>query len=342
MKVFISAAEPSGDRIAAALMAEWKKKENIDFIGISGPRMRAVGLDTIQPMEDFMAMGIVDVIKRLPQIIRAKRMAHQALSKVDHCICIDAPDFHLPILNRAKQKNITAVGIVSPQIWAWRRNRAAKIAKKMDQLLCLFDFEPELYPTDFDARFVGHPIQQWTQKRNEVTPYEFAFFPGSRPQEIKRHLPLYLETAHQLRQELPNAKFKLSLPNTFKAPALPEGMTIHHNGAMMASQSQAALCKSGTITLELACMNVPIVVAHKVHPITYWIGKSLLTGVSHISLPNILSQREAVPEFIQPKDPSLLAQHLIQLPDEQKINFNPITSKNAIQSMLKSIISLTK
>ncbi|MGC6510354.1 MAG: lipid-A-disaccharide synthase [Myxococcota bacterium] len=342
MKVFISAAEPSGDRIAAALMTEWKKMHPVEFVGISGPLMRKVGLKTIQPMEEFMAMGIVDVLKRLPQIVRARRLALQCLTEVAQCICIDAPDFHLPILNHAKQNKIRAVGIVSPQIWAWRRNRASKIARKMDQLLCLFDFEPSLYPSGFDARFVGHPIQQWTTPRTKFTANEFAFFPGSRPQEIKRHLPLYVQTAHALKRLNPEARFTLSLPQSVTPPLLPKGMTVHHNGAQMARSAQAALCKSGTITLELACMNVPMVVAHRVHPITYWIGRTLLKGVKHISLPNILSQRLAVPEFIQPKDPSFLARQLYHLPNKQKINFSPITSKNAIQSMLKSIISHTE
>ena len=136
--------------------------------------VRAVGLDTIQPMEDFMAMGIVDVIKRLPQIIRAKRRGAPSIVQSGPLRYRCA---RLPLANPepSQAKNITAVGIVSPQIWAWRRNRAAKIAQKMDQLLCLFDFEPELYPTDFDARFVGHPIQQWTQNATQSPPTSLPF-----------------------------------------------------------------------------------------------------------------------------------------------------------------------
>ena len=289
-----------------------------------------------------MAMGLIDVLKRLPQILKARHQALKALRDISYCICLDAPDFHLPILHRAKKKGIRSIGIVSPQIWAWRPKRARQIAQKMDQLLCLFDFEPALYPSEFDARFVGHPILQWTQVRSEFVPHRFAFFPGSRPQEIKRNLPIFIQTAYELKKQNPAAQVWLSLPKTISLPEQPDFIQIHHKGAEIARQAQAALSKSGTITLELACMKVPMMVAHQVSPITYFLGKRWITGINHIALPNILSQTEAVPEVIQPKDPKALAEGLLQLPPEQKINLSPITSQNPIQSMLRSIIWETK
>jgi lipid-A-disaccharide synthase len=285
-----------------------------------------------------MAMGILDVVKRLPQILKARQSALDCIQDIDRCICIDAPDFHLPILKKAKTSGILSIGIVSPQIWAWRPGRASKIAKKMDRLLCLFDFEPGLYPKDFDARFVGHPLINWTEKRTDFVPNTFALFPGSRPQEIRRHLNLFIKSAISLQEINPSARFLLSVPKNMTPDHLPPFIKPCPAGSEIAQNAQAALSKSGTITLELACMGVPIVVAHRVHPITYLLGRLLIKGIKHIALPNILSEEMVVPEFIQPNDPKMLANCLLGVKQQQNINLKPLTSKNPIQDMLKSII----
>lgn len=338
MRVFISAAEPSGDRIGAALMKEWQTTMDVSFVGVSGPLMREVGMESVAQMKDFMAMGVIDVLKRLPQILKAKRKAIKALNKIDRCICIDAPDFHLPILRHAKEQKILSIGIVSPQIWAWRPKRANNIAQQMNRLLCLFSFEPELYPESFDARFVGHPIRNWTKKRGQFRPNHFALFPGSRPQEIKRHLPIFIETALKIKSHCPNATFVLSTPKGITLKDIPSFISICHNGVEAARDAQAALTKSGTISLELACLGTPMVVAHRVNPFTYYLGKYLVKGINHISLPNILSNGPVVPEFVQFFDANRLSNAIMVLPNEQNIDLESIGNKNAIQQMLQSII----
>jgi lipid-A-disaccharide synthase len=338
MRVFISAAEPSGDRIGAALMKEWKKSMDVSFVGVSGPLMREVGMESVAQMKDFMAMGIIDVLKRLPQILKAKDKAMKALKQMDRCICIDAPDFHLPILRHAKKQKILSIGIVSPQIWAWRPKRVNTIAQQMDRLLCLFNFEPELYPEFFDARFVGHPIRDWTKKRTQFRPNHFALFPGSRPQEIKRHLPTFIETAQTIKATRPNASFVISTPKGLTIKDIPPFIAVCHSGAEAARDAQAALTKSGTISLELACMGTPMVVAHRVNPLTYFLGKYLVKGIKHISLPNILSKSPVVPEYVQFFDANRLCNAIINLPNEQNIDLEAIGNKNAIQQMLQSII----
>jgi lipid-A-disaccharide synthase len=243
----------------------------------------------------------------------------------DALVVVDAPDLHLPLARRARALGIPAIGYVSPQIWAWRPGRARHIAAELDALLCLFKFEPPLYSKaltgeTLDVRWVGHPLVDRMPTRNQATPDLFGLLPGSRDQELARLLGPFIQTAAALRRAHPSARFRLvGDPVRLHAFAsIPDWVELVPDITSLRS-ARGALTKSGTVTLELALMGVPMVVAHRVHPLTYWLGRFLVRGIKHIALPNILAGTEVVPEHIQRIRPEQLARELSALPLRQDL-----------------------
>jgi lipid-A-disaccharide synthase len=244
---------------------------------------------------------------------------------VDAVVLIDAPDLHLPIGKVSRSIGIRTIGWVSPQVWAWRPGRVEGISASLDHLLCLFEFEPELYP-DLDTQWVGHPVMDRIQTRTVVDPTLIGLAPGSREQETDRLLPIFIQTAEQLRASDPTLKFRLisPVPNLTLPDWIERGADIDS-----LSSARSVLTKSGTITLELAVMGVPQVVAHQVHPITYWLGRRLVRGIQHIAMPNILAKDQVVPEFIQDLDPCELAEAVRTLPEQQPVRLDALGTPGA-------------
>ena len=341
MKLLISAAEPSGDRLAAELIAALSAHTTVQARGVAGPLMRSAGVEPVARMEDIAVMGLAEVLRNLPQIRAASAAMETAISEgADLIVGVDAPDFNLPLARKARAKGIPAVGYVSPQIWAWRQGRAAKISAALDQLLCLFSFEPQLYP-DLDARWVGHPVLDRLPRSGQPDPHLFGLLPGSRRQELRRMLPPFVETARRMHAEDARTRFRMVLPEALQSelPALPDCITVTGGGAAALAGCRAALTKSGTVTLELAVMGIPQVVAHRVHPLTYWIGRLVVTGIKHIALPNILAGQEVVPELVQHFSPALLADTLRSLPAHQPVDLTALGPSGASGRAAEAILS---
>jgi lipid-A-disaccharide synthase len=325
MKLLISCAEYSGDLLASEIISELHKLGNYSSIGICGPKMRSIGVEPFGNMEDINTMGFIGVLSKLPTIINLQRKVQQQVLDVDALICFDSSSFHLPILHKSKQRGIKSIGICSPQIWAWRKNRISKIVKSMHSLYCLFSFECDLYPSSFDAKWVGHPILDRIQPRKTSQQDLFGLLPGSRKQEITTHLPIFLQVAATIRETIPNATFICSTPDRIEA--LPQYVQWVAGGATSMKECRAVLSKSGTCTLELAVMKVPMVVAHRINPGAYRFVANLIE-TPFISLPNILSNEKVVPEFIQHLDISTLAKELLNC-TEQQIDLSSLGSRGA-------------
>ena len=333
-RILISAAEPSGDVLASELVTAIRQLGQAEFIGLTGPRMRNVGVESIAKMETISAMGVAEVIGHLPAIHKAKRALINLINHgIDAAIFIDAPDLHLPLAKRARKSGAISIGYVSPQIWAWRASRVKTITSSFDQLLCLFEFEPKLYG-DFDARWVGHPVVDRQRYRQAVDQDLFGLTPGSRRQETDRMLGPFIRAAEHVRSIRPTARFTLVSPVTpLRVPSWIE----HTKRIEDLNRARAVLTKSGTITLELAVMGVPQVVAHRVHPVTHWLGRKLVQGIEHIAMPNILSQSAVVPEYIQDLNPMELATALLKLPEHQAIDLRPLGEPGAIQRAANAV-----
>jgi lipid-A-disaccharide synthase len=325
-RLLISAAEASGDLLGAELVRALPDRESWEIRGVAGPAMRAAGVTALARTEDLSVMGVVEVLGHLGTIRRIQAKMISAMDEgADAIVLIDAPDLHLPLGRAAQARDLVAIGYVSPQIWAWRPGRSRDISKVLDQLLCLFDFEPELYP-DLNTTWVGHPVLDRLPARQPVDANLFALLPGSRQQEIDRLRPIFLETAARIRAHRPSAHFLLIGP----PPPEPLPPWIQATPSIAeAAHARAALTKAGTVTLELAVMGVPQVVAHQVHPVTYGLGRLLVRGIHHIAMPNILAKRLCIPEFLQQLSPDELAVAVLELPEVQPVELGALGAPGA-------------
>lgn len=324
LTIALCAGEASGDLLGAHLMAAIRKQHpQVQFIGIGGPRMLAGGMNSLYPQEKLAVRGFTEVVKRLPEIMAIRSGLVRALSKIhpDVFVGIDAPDFNLGVAAKLKAIGIPTVHYVSPSVWAWRRERVKKIVKQVDEVLCLFPMEAELYQqAGGHAQFVGHPLAQMlpltvdkAAKREQLrlsnTGPVFTLMPGSRVSELDFMAPLFLQAAEIIYQRYPDAQFLLPLATVATRKRmlqllaqpqwhrLPVRLLFAH--ADLACQaSDVVLVASGTATLEVALCQRPMVISYKISPLTYAYVKRKIK-VSHIGLPNILLNKSAVPELLQ-------------------------------------------
>ncbi len=316
-RLVVSAAEASGDRLLAELIVAIRAAgAQLPILGNTGPESERAGAARLEGIEHVPpAMGLIEVLRAIPAHRRNRARLLDALRPGDTLLTVDSPDLHTGLAAEAKRRGFRTVGYVSPQLWAWRPGRAASIAEAYDQLLCLFAFEPGLYSgTGLDARWVGHPAVDRVQASTRESGV-LAIFPGSRPAELRRHLDVFLEAA---RFSGAREILLAAAPGVTLRPA-PEVTVV--TGAEAMRRADRALCKSGTVTLELAMAGIPMVVAHRVHPVTYWIGRTFVKGVQHLALPNVLLKRSAVTEFVQDFDARGLADALsrVQEPPTEEL-----------------------
>ncbi len=310
-RLFLSAAEASGDRLAGDLVAALRQRvPGLQVRGLAGPAMRAAGVEPVARSEDVSVMGVVEVLAKLRPILALRKRVRASLSLgADLLVVVDAPDFNLPLARTAWALGIPVVFYVSPQVWAWRRGRAREIAALATEVLCLFPFEPPSYQAHGGAAsFVGHPV---AGRLSPGPPGDhFAVLPGSRASEIARHGPAFRAAVAGLRARVPDAEVRLPVAPGLTPAELGEwpGVRLTQDLEGAVAGARSALVASGTATLEAACLGVPHVVAWRGHPLTYWIGRLLVRDVRHIGLPNLVAGRPVVPEFIQHLDGETLAQ----------------------------------
>ncbi|MFD1259103.1 lipid-A-disaccharide synthase [Entomomonas asaccharolytica] len=349
--IALVAGEASGDILGAGLMASLKQQHpNIQFIGVGGPKMEAEGLVSMFPMERLSIMGLVEVLGRLPELIkrRAKLIKDIIAAKPDVFIGIDAPDFNLGIELKLREAGIKTIHYVSPSVWAWKQKRVFKIKKACDLVLTLFPFEAKFYEKyDVPVCFVGHPLANTIPlevdraaaktklgiaQDNKVV----ALMPGSRGGEVSRLAPVFLKTADIIFKHYPTVKFVIPCANQQRKEQIEQLLVYYQLPiTLLDGQSHEALAAcdvvliaSGTATLEALLYERPMVVAYKLASLTYWIAKRLVK-TPYVSLPNILAGRLLVPEMIQEQaEPDKLFAELQPLLDgktkEQTDNFKAI------------------
>ncbi|MFO1494459.1 MAG: lipid-A-disaccharide synthase [Lysobacterales bacterium] len=332
--IALCAGEASGDQLGAALIEALRaRRPDLRFVGIGGPAMRAAGLECWYEASELAVMGLVEVLRHLPRLLRLRRAFLRRLAEAAPAIYIgiDAPDFNLGIERRLKAQGTRTVHYVSPSIWAWRQQRARSIGACADRVLCLFPFEPALYQRyGVDARFVGHPFADELPLQPDraaalaslgfsADTQILAVLPGSRGGEIRRLAEDFLDTARAFlahhpdwRVLIPAARPALAAELSARLrPADADAIRVI-DGQMrtLLSACQLALVASGTATLEAALCQRPMVVAYRIAPLTYWIVRTFgLLKVRNYSLPNVLAERDLVPEISQDavRPPQLLA-----------------------------------
>ena len=327
-KIFISAGDPSGDSHGARLMAELKSLiPDIQFIGIGGDAMCNEGLKPLVSLEQVSVVGFWEVAKKYFFFRNLIKNCARILKdeKVDAFIAIDYPGFNIRLAEHAKQIEIPVIYYIAPQLWAWGENRAKKLADVTDLLLSVFPFEYDFFSKyGIKTEFVGHPLldnPDITENFNntERSKNLIAFLPGSRRQEIVRHMPLFNSIAELLKKEKPELEFGLSLSSTVNKEAYEPYLSefkewqLYDNSKSLMKKAYAGIVKTGTSTLEAALCNMPFAMVLKTSPMSYLLGKRLVK-LDNISLVNILAGKKVVNEFIQSEAiPETISNEIISL-----------------------------
>jgi len=272
--------------------------------------MIEAGVEAVARSEEATALGLWEVLASVPRIVGVLRRLLRDLEAHPGALVltIDSPELMLRLGAVAKRRGHRVVHWVAPQVWAWRRGRVRGLSRSVDEVLCLLPFEEAILAPHVPATFTGHPAAGIRLGR-AVRPGDptFALVPGSRPSEVRRTWPLMREVARGLRRRHPVAGFVV-----VRAPTIPREMLGGLDAVLVDTMSDAvgadaALTASGTATLELGALGVPMVVVYRVHPITYALARRLVR-VEHIALPNLLASRPLVPEFVQALDPVVIAE----------------------------------
>ncbi len=323
------AAEASGDRLGAELVAHLRSTVDLEATGLAGPRMRDAGVHAIARAEDATAFGLLEVVTQLPGLVRlGHRLGREIRAwRPDVVLTIDSPGLMLRVGRRAKTDGFRVVHWVCPQVWAWRSARIARISAAADTLMCLLPFEPPLFEaTSLNAVFVGHPAANAAVLPVPVR-VTFLLVPGSRREEIRRLWPVCRRVAQRLRIRFPDCRFVVPMAPGVRSSDLP-GLDVDFTRTF--EPAHAALVTSGTATLDLAARGIPMVVIYQVHPATWAIGRQLVRGVDHVALPNILAGRQIVPEILQELDPGRIADRLAALVgpegDRQRIELEIVSA----------------
>jgi len=311
--IAIISGETSGDllgkQIARELLAS---RPNLSLCGVAGPAMREARVTPWMRTESFQVMGIVDVIKKLPflsySIYRLVRTIMRSNPKA--VILIDQPSFSLAIAKRLKKKGFSGkiIQAVAPTVWAYKPERADIFATYFDLILPLYRFEEELFSKKLPTVWIGHPIVHELKKPEASKEKNtLALFPGSRPAEIRRNLPLQLKAAAAIVKDHPDLRVAISVGKTISQSYIktlvPKGVELvdFSDRYELMSRSKAAIAKLGTITLELALFDVPVVCCYKIGRFTEWWARRFLKLTPRdFALPNILYGKRVLPECVIP------------------------------------------
>ncbi len=348
LRIGIVAGEASGDLLGAHLIQSLKKRRSdIEFVGIAGPKMMAEGAQSLFPMERLSVRGYLEVLKHAYGLIRLRRqlIKHFLNHKLDLFIGIDAPDFNFYLEKKLKNKGIKTVHYVSPSIWAWRKNRLNKIKRAVSHILTLFPFEAPLYEqVGIPVSYVGHPLADLLPMQPDTAAARavlrlkssdliVAMLPGSRQSEVQQHAALFIKTARLIHASYPHALFLVPLITRetrqifelalFHEPE-PLPMQIlfgHAHDAMQASD--VVIVASGTATLEAALLKKPMLITYRMPSLSWFLLKRMHLQ-AYVGLPNILAGKFVVPELLQnDATPEKLAETAIKL----------LTDSDAISAM---------
>ncbi len=357
-RLLISAGESSGDHHAARVLhALQARGVNPHVAGMGGPRLAAAGMEILVDCREMAIVGLVEVLRHWRRIQHNLALLREHLrnERPDLLILVDYPDFNLKLAETARELDIPVLYYISPQVWAWRPRRIHRIGRLVDRMAVLFPFEEALYAREgIPVRHVGHPLvdEIGASVSAEAARTEFGvvegqtvvgLLPGSRNGEVQRLLPLLAESARVLRQSDPEIRFLLPVAETLDPAALRatveacnapieviEGGRVHD----VVQICDSVIAASGTVTLEVALLRVPMTVVYRVHWLTYLILRQLVT-IEHISLVNIVAQGPVVKELIQgAAHPQAVANETLRLLHDPTYRARVMTGLDTVRAAL--------
>jgi len=334
--LLLSAGEASGDMYAARLAAALKERLDLELFGMGGPQMRAAGVEIVTDYSEVAVVGITEIVKHLPSLLRAmERLVTEAEKRRPAlAILTDFPGFHLRLARKLKPKGIRNVYYICPQFWAWRPWRANLVRRRFAKALCIFPFEERFFSdAGVPTKFIGHPLvgtvqatkdrKQFCEEQNlDPSRSIVTLLPGSRRAELAHHLPVLREACTQINGRVP-AQFVIAASHAQDVERLkagwPTGMVVRvvegetYNALGAAN---AAIVSSGTATVETALLNVPMVVIYRVSPLTAALAKPLVR-TPYFAMVNLIAEQKVVPELVQGEfTPERVAQETLQLLQE--------------------------
>ena len=352
--IYFVAGEASGDNHGAGLMRSLRELgDHLDFIGRGGPQMRMIAGEQLKNwIDDAAVLGLWEVIKKYGYF---RKQFHETLNEIDESnadavVLIDYPGFNLRLARalRRRSPKRKIIYYISPQVWAWNRGRIKKMARFVDLMLCIFPFEAELYnKSGLRTEFVGHPMVEQLRARKidiERDPNLIGLFPGSRCREVRKIFPILIETVGELRNQRANLHFEVAAASKALATEISAALTAAHvkdglfhvvtdETAAAMQRASVGIIASGSATLEAAYFRLPYVLIYKVAWPTY-LAARLVVNVKYLGMPNLLANKEAVPEFIQHRArPNTIAKAALQLindpaaRDEMISEFDRIVAK---------------
>jgi lipid-A-disaccharide synthase len=330
-EVLLSAGEASGDLHAAGVAAALRElRPHLRVVGIGGSQMRAAGVELIEDIESLAVMGLVEVLRHIPRHYALLRQLRRRLrsGSVGLLICVDYPGFNMKLAAAARAAGVPVLYYITPQVWAWGANRLGELARIITKAAVILPFEESLLREHgIDATFVGHPLldRAATMPDREsaraalhlrTTDPVLALFPGSRAQEIGRHLDAFVASAREVASRVPNVQVIVSAaPGIRLDPVRCPYPVVPSASFTVLRAADAALCKSGTTTLEAAVAGCPLAVAYRTSAWTYAIARRLVT-IPRIGLVNVVAGRQVAPEFVQSAlAPRAVADTLVPLLD---------------------------
>ncbi len=369
-RVLILAGEPSGDMHASSLVeAIHDVNPNIEFSGIAGDKMISSGVKPLYHLKNMAFLGVIEVIKHLPFILKVEKeiIEYIKLNKIKLAILIDYQDFNLRFAKKLKNHGVKIVYYISPQIWAWHQSRIKKIKNRVDKMLVVFPFEEKFYiDGNVPVNYVGHPLVERISNyefksktdflnENNIEKEILLILPGSRKDEIKKHLAELIKTSEIISKKN-NLQTVVACADNFDEEYLREYINSENVKVIKGStynllkHSKFGIIKSGTSTLEAAIIGMPFVVIYSTSKLTYEIGKRLVK-LDSIAMPNIIAGKKIVREFIQEDvNAKLIAEYVQTILDDDsqedliKNELNNVKiklgSKGASENAAKIILSM--
>ncbi len=361
-KIMIITGEASGDLHGARLVQAMREQEpGLVFCGMGSRELAAAGVELLFDASKIAVVGLIEVLTHLSDIVSAQKILKKRMrdNRPDLLILIDFPDFNLMLAKRAKKLGIPVFYYISPQVWAWRTGRVKTIGRLVDTIGVILPFEEDFYRRrGVAAQYVGHPLLDSVQvttdrdsfcRRHGLNPAHklIGLLPGSRRKEISALLPDFLAAAKRLPGKYDH-EFVFLLPVAATVSeedlwnnglaACSEQINIHlirEDRYDMMAACDAVVAASGTVTLELAILGIPMVVVYKVSPHTYFIGRLLVRHMQFFSLVNLIAERSVVPELLQDEvNPGKIEAELVRLLFDDKARHEMQTALAEVRGKL--------